>query len=486
MSDHTSSSKNTNWYINCGITIALFFIIGMLPPFGQITPVGMKVLAAFVGMLYGWLTVGFAWPSMLGMLFLGLSGLTDTTISSVLSSGWGNVNACILVIMGFALAAYLDECKLTDAIAAFFLTQKFIDKRPYVLVFVIFVASYVLGAFVNLFAGIFVMWAIMYKVFDMVGYERRTIRVAYLLGVVIFAAQIGSFFLPFHASAIMYSSFLTAATGLTISYTKWMLFMGAVGLALAVLFTVMGKFVLRLDYSAMAKIEHFAYLKGDKLTFEQKFALADLVLMIAILMAPDILPKDSAVYALLKGIGVPGAFIIAMVIPAIVKTKEGKPLMNIAACTKTASWDVVWLLVATMPIGTAMQSADTGIIATVVSFIMGLCGDMHWMVFTIISTAALALATQVSHNLILAIVLFGPLAVVCQNLGGNPTVWFMINVVANLAAFVTPAGSAPSALYHGNSEWLTPKYAYLMGIAWLVTVLIGAILVGFTFGIVLF
>ena len=126
MSANTSSTKDMKWYINCGITVALFFIIGMLPPFGQITPVGMKVLAAFVGMLYGWLTVGFAWPSMLGMLFLGLSGLTNTSVSSVLTSGWGNINACILVIMGFAFAAYLDACKLTDYIAAFFLTRKFI------------------------------------------------------------------------------------------------------------------------------------------------------------------------------------------------------------------------------------------------------------------------------------------------------------------------------------------------------------------------
>ena len=485
MSSNASSSKNLSWYINCGITVALFFIIGMLPPFGQITPVGMKVLAAFVGMLYGWLTVGFAWPSMLGMLFLGLSGLTNTSVSSVLSSGWGNINACILVIMGFAFAAYLDECKLTDYIAAFFLTRKFIDNRPYVLVTVIFVAAFILGAFVNLFAGIFVMWAIMYKLFDMVGYEKRSMRVAYILGAVIFAAQMGSFWLPFHASAIMYGGFLTSATGISITFTQWLVFWGIMSIAVAAIFIGLGKFVLRLDFSAIAKTENFAYLAGQKLTFEQKFAIADLVVMIAILMAPDILPKGTALHTLVKGIGVPGAFIIAMVIPAIIRY-NGKPLMDIAACTKTTSWDVIWLLVATMPIGTAMQSADTGIIATVVAFVMSLVGDMHWFVFTIITTVALALATQVSHNLILAIVLFGPMAVVCQNLGGNPAIWFMINVGANIAAFVTPAGSATSAVYHGLTEWVTAKQAYLMGTIWLIAVLAGAFAIGFTVGPMIF
>jgi sodium-dependent dicarboxylate transporter 2/3/5 len=485
MSANTSSTKDMKWYINCGITVALFFIISMLPPFGQITPVGMKVLAAFVGMLYGWLTVGFAWPSMLGMLFLGLSGLTNTGVGSVLSSGWGNINACILVIMGFAFAAYLDACKLTDYIAAFFLTRKFIDNRPYVLVFLIFVTAFILGAFVNLFAGILVMWAIMYKLFDMVGYERRSIRVAYILGAVIFGAQIGSFWLPFHASAIMYGGFLTSATGIVISFAQWLTFIGLASLVMAIVYTALGKFVLRLDFSAMAKVENFAYLQGGKLTFEQKFAIADLIIMIAILMAPDILPKGTAIHTLLKSIGVPGAFMIAMVIPAIVR-HNGKPLMDIAACTKTSSWDVIWLLVATMPIGTAMQSAETGIIATVVGFVMGLVGNMHWITFTIITTVALGLLTQVSHNLILAIVLFGPLATVCQNLGGNAAVWFMINVMANLAAFITPAGSAPSAMYHGLSEWINAKHAYLMGTVWLVTVLIGAFAIGFTVGPMIF
>jgi len=117
---------------------------------------------------------------------------------------------------------------------------------------------------------------------------------------------------------------------------------------------------------------------------------------------------------------------------------------------------------------------------------MSLIGDMHWIAFTIITTIALALLTQVSHNLILAIVLFGPLATVCQNLGGNAAVWFMINVTANIAAFVTPAGSATSALYHGLSEWLVPKHAYLMGAVWLVSVLIGAFVIGFTVGPMIF
>ena len=50
-------------------------IVGMLPPFGSVTVAGMKVLGAFLGMMYGWIFCGYIWPSLLGLLFFGFSDL---------------------------------------------------------------------------------------------------------------------------------------------------------------------------------------------------------------------------------------------------------------------------------------------------------------------------------------------------------------------------------------------------------------------------
>ena len=40
-------------YIHTIIMFILMFGIGMLPTFGQVTPLGMKILGVFVGTLYG-------------------------------------------------------------------------------------------------------------------------------------------------------------------------------------------------------------------------------------------------------------------------------------------------------------------------------------------------------------------------------------------------------------------------------------------------
>ncbi len=476
--------KNTVYYINTCITIILFLGIGHLPPFGQITPMGMKVLAVFIGMLYGWLTVGFAWPSIFGTIMLGLSGAMS--VNQAFSSGWGNVNAVIMVIMACALANYLDQCKLTDAIAGFFLTRKFVDGKPYAMICMIFVAAYVIGAFTSLFAGIFVMWAILYKVMDLVGYEKRSLRSCYLLGMVVYSANLGGLFLPFHASAIMYTGFIKQSIeGLAIPYAQYMVFQFFAMLALMIGYVLVGKFLLRLDFSALANTENFAMYGGKKLNFEQKFGLIDLLFMVILLLIPDLLPKTNPVAAFMKSLGVVGVFGLAMIVPAIIK-KDGKPLMNISECTKNTPWDIIWLLVATMPVAAAMQSADSGILSTMVGGVMGVIGNMSWITFTIITTIILGLATQVMHNLIIAAVLFGPLALICQQLGGNPVVWFMVNYIVNMAAFMTPAGSGTSAILHGNSEWVRPRDAYLLGTLWLIISVVFVTLVGVSLGQVLF
>jgi len=481
-----AKKSQSSYYINSAIVILLMFLVPFIPPFGQITPMGMKVLGVFVGMLWGWLTVGFVWPSLLGLIMIGFSGAT--TISEGLSAGWGNINLVIYTIFGFMFAAYLEACKLTDAIAAAIMTKRVFDNKPYVLVALFFVLAYVLAAAVGLFAGIFVTWAILYKVMDLCNYEHKSTKVTYLIAMVPYAAAVGMIFLPFRSGPIMYSGLVAdvigGPVGVGISYGSWMVYMFIVAVLMMLCYIAVGKYIFRFDFSLMANTEYFQYLKSDKLTFAQKFGLFDLILLIVILLSPDFLP-DCAIKTVFKTLGVSGAFLLVLLLPICLKTRDGEPLADIKNCMNGVSWDVVWMLVATGPVTAAMQSADSGIVATVVAFVMHAFSGMDWIMFTIVTAAILGLVTQVTHNVIIAIVLFAPLATVCQNMGGNPIVWFMINYMINMAAFMTPAASAISALVFGNTKWVDPKYCYLYGFEWYLINLVIASLVGFTIGGVL-
>lgn len=54
--------KDKLYYINSAIGVALMFLFSFLPPFGPVTPLGMKFLGIFIGLLYLWSTVDMGWP----------------------------------------------------------------------------------------------------------------------------------------------------------------------------------------------------------------------------------------------------------------------------------------------------------------------------------------------------------------------------------------------------------------------------------------
>ena len=78
-------SKDGIYWLNTAVTLLLMFGIGYLEPWGSLEPLGMKVLGIFLGMLWGWTTIGFVWPSMLGLLALGLSGYQS--VSAAIGAG---------------------------------------------------------------------------------------------------------------------------------------------------------------------------------------------------------------------------------------------------------------------------------------------------------------------------------------------------------------------------------------------------------------
>ena len=65
--------KMDMYYIHVAIGLAIMAIFWMLPPMAPITPMGMKCVGAFLGMVYLWSAIEALWPSLLGLFMLGIS-----------------------------------------------------------------------------------------------------------------------------------------------------------------------------------------------------------------------------------------------------------------------------------------------------------------------------------------------------------------------------------------------------------------------------
>ena len=118
-------------YLTYVHVVIMFFImvgVGMLPTFGQVTPLGMKVLGVFLATLYGWLFLDLLWPSLIGLVALGLTGYTTIgeAFASALSTATG-----IQVIITCVFASALEKIGATEVLSNWILTREPLRKNPW-------------------------------------------------------------------------------------------------------------------------------------------------------------------------------------------------------------------------------------------------------------------------------------------------------------------------------------------------------------------
>ena len=108
-------------YVHMAVFFFLMFGFGYLPTIGTITPIGMKILGIFIGLLYGWSTCGMLWPSLLGMFALGFSGMGS--VKEMLAMCFSN-DIVIFLLFILILVEMINQCGAANAIVNFFITRK--------------------------------------------------------------------------------------------------------------------------------------------------------------------------------------------------------------------------------------------------------------------------------------------------------------------------------------------------------------------------
>ena len=88
------------------ISLAIMVCFKFVPAAEPLTPLGVEVIGIFLGMLYGWLIANDSfWPSIFGLLFLGLSSYS--TVPAVLRDGFGN--STVLLLFFFFTSFFSDN-----------------------------------------------------------------------------------------------------------------------------------------------------------------------------------------------------------------------------------------------------------------------------------------------------------------------------------------------------------------------------------------
>jgi len=473
--DATNSLKK---WINILIVVFLTFGFGqVVPPFSTITETGMKILGPFLGMVYGWCTLGMGWPSILCMVGISYSG--SATIVEVCAGAIGNHLLLFLILM-MIIVENLTEVGFTSNLALWIITRKSIKGKPWLLLTIIFLVTYLLAAFCQAFATIFLMWSFWYVICRTLGYQPFTKFVTAVITGTILSVVMGSLTMPFHQLPLVLLGMFSNLIGEPANYISYM--------AVAIPFTLICifeyililKYVVKLDVSKLETFDTEELLNGKEIKFTKKqiYSCIVLLVLIAALILPSILPKQLFIVRWLAILNTVGVAMMACIVMMWIKV-DGEPLLDLGKAARNGiNWDVVFFFAMVMYVPGLLTAEGTGVSAFLTTILQPLVAGKSPIIFCFVLFLAGTIITNFFNNTITAILLMQVLVSFSSVLllgGISPWAVVTILIIATNMAFWTPVACPTAGLLYGNEEWVKKgevfKLIFPTSILWIITML---------------
>lgn len=173
-----ATSRRSAYWLHALVYFLLTFGAGYVP-LSHLEPLGMSVMGIFLGLLYGWTFIGFIWPSMLSIFALGVCGFFPTP-QAAFSNAFSN-HLVIFMLLVLVFTAYCEKSGLNRKLSCWFLSRKIVVGRPWTFTFMVLLGSFVVSFLVDGNAVVFLVWNLMYSIFEEVGYKRGERYPAFLL-----------------------------------------------------------------------------------------------------------------------------------------------------------------------------------------------------------------------------------------------------------------------------------------------------------------
>lgn len=475
----TDAKKIGLKWLNIAVVLFFMFIFGrIVPPFATVTPVGVNVIGVFLGVIYGWGTCGMLWPSLLGMVALGMTGLFG--VSDAIALGMGNQMVLFMILM-LIVVENMNQSGIITNIANWMIARPICKGRPWVFATMIFLIAFLVSGFANAFPALFLCWGFWYSIFKQTGYKPYDKFVTCALCGVVFAVILGSILLPFHNQPLIFLSSFAAMTGIgTISFVAYLGVLIPYTLCCLIEYVLLCKFIIRPDVERLKQFDPLVLTEGKPIVFTKKqiaSALALLAVMLGLLL-PGVLPKSWLITQFLSSVGMAGWGIIIITVMCWLKI-DGEPLLEFNKIARQGvAWDVILFVVMILVISSVITNEATGISPFLGAVFGPIFAGKSMFVFTALIVVCSVVMTNFMNNMVTGFLFMNIVAAYLPVLvanGLNPwTVVTLLIISANLA-FWTPVASSTAGLLYGNGEWVKKmdvfKVAFITSIFWIITML---------------
>lgn len=463
--------------------LVLFFMFGFrfLSPIGGLNEISMQVIGVFVGVIYGWITLSIGWPSILGLVAF---GLTDyVSMSDLLVSAFASQT--VVMIMGLLLlAAFIQQAGLTTIIVDFLLSRKSAQGRPYVVLFYFLLAGFIAAILSQPLAVLVIFLELFLEIMHKTGIKPYSRAVPTFFVGSAFAIVIGDISLPFKGCAILGIGAYSSITGENLDFLRYTLFMMPMCLLTIVAYVLFCKFILRINLSGLEDYVHDTS-KSATITLRQKVSLVGVILAMAMLLVPSILPASWAITPIITGLGLGGLTLFLVAILMMIKV-EGKPLMDLGEIASQYPWNVYFVIVVLLPLADALSSDAVGLkqllSAGATSLLSGLPGVLTIFLVVLIS----AVVTNFANNMVVCSVFVTIICFMGDALPFSTAVMSCLVILATNLSMFFPAANPMNAIIFSQKNIVTFKAEFTHGLISCVFLCVIISVVGFFYGSLIF
>lgn len=424
-----------------------------------ITRMGLVNAMIFLGVVYLWTFVDTLWPCFLGVLMLAFSGFTPAP--KVLSAFFGNPMV-VMIFFTLCFATALIKSNVSSWLAQWILRRDFIIGRPWVFTGVILLASYLL-AFFEQTSICFLIWPVMYTIFNEVGFKRGDKYVSVMLVYIIIMALLSFASDPFKTGAfLLLGNLWSMAAGNPgahvpdISAAAYFSFALVVSLVSITALLLAMRFIFRVDVSPLLKLDPESLRREPLLPMsgQQKGVLLAFALFASWILLPGIIGKDNLVGAFLSKNSLL-APMVALFIMGFVHLR-GRPIADISETAQVYPWRIFLLIAVAMLLGDAMTGKGTNVTIYMEYLLRNALSGFGYVSLCIAVILLGITFTNFCNSVVLGLVLTPVLLAMCNAFGLNSGPLMACFIYAVLIAVCTPAASPFAAILFGNTQWLTP------------------------------
>ncbi|MBS4749822.1 SLC13 family permease [Carnobacteriaceae bacterium zg-ZUI78] len=439
-----------------------------------IQPASFMALSVFVASLCLWLFVSIDWSSLLCIVSLSL--VPTISLNQILEKSFGN-STFIFLLFTFISTYAINQTVFLKRVIAKILMSRFARSHPTRFIFAFLTSVLVLSSIISPTVMFMFVFPIYEEICLQFGLEKQDKTASYLLIAVFSTIAIGCAMTPInHVFAITAMGLFTSATHISITNSQYMSMAIPTGLLLYGILLLSVHHLCKQSFSTKTihTLDTLKHLPNQ--TKRETWIVVLFFMMISLWILPEFFGVSKYISIVLP----PMLTTIAMCMIHI----EGKPLLNLSdALTKGVHWQSLFLVGATLVLGSVLSDAKVGIIDLLNTYMTPFILSLSPMFMILFFIAWAGIQTNFTSNLVTVSVVTTLAITIWQsaqlpiNMG---VLACFIGFMSSLAFATAPA--MPYVAISIGSGWTTSKDTFLFGTWLLFWSIVLAVLIGYPLG----